>query len=143
MASCSPQPCHRPKRLNRTMADFCGFPGTVDLWQKRSWGAVSFRACLRRNPCCRNPPRVAQKIIDTLGGLPDKALANRNDAAIRDAALFGDGMGFVIPTGRLQLGHNELSESIGFVRHAPLFSLILRSPATSRIVRISSPICPS
>ena len=45
-----------------------------------------------------------------------KALAHRNDAAVRDRALLGDGMRLVVPArGLKQLGNDELSAGIGFV----------------------------
>jgi hypothetical protein len=86
----------------------------------------------------REVPRVAQQVVDPLGRLADETLAHGNDAAIRDGALLGDRMRFVIPPCRLQLGYDESSASVGFVRHAPapLLFFHLKHPLGVRPARI-------
>jgi hypothetical protein len=69
----------------------------------------------------RKVSRITQKIVHPLRRLADKTFANGNDALIRDGALLGDGMGFVIPPSRLQVWDDEFSASIGLVRHLAFF----------------------
>lgn len=77
----------------------------------------AFVADLRLDHGQRKIPCKAQQIVYPLGWLADKALAYGNDAAIRDAALLGDGMRVAVPTGRLQLGHDKFSAGVGFISH--------------------------
>jgi hypothetical protein len=49
--------------------------------------------------------------------IADEAFADGHDTAVRDRALFGDRMWFVIPTRCLELRHNEFSAGICFSGH--------------------------
>jgi len=55
--------------------------------------------------------------LDALRRLSNETFPDGDDAAIRDCALFCDGVGIVIPPCRLELGYDKFSAGVGFGQH--------------------------
>ncbi len=66
---------------------------------------------------------VAQQIVHTLRRLADEPLAHRDDPAIRDGPLLGDGMRLLVPASGLQPRHDLLTTRVSFVHPVRWFAL--------------------
>ena len=62
-------------------------------------------------------PGVAEEVIGALGFAPLGFVAADDNPAIRERALLGDGMRFVVPARRLKFRHHELPACVRFVCH--------------------------
>jgi hypothetical protein len=65
---------------------------------------------------------VAQQVVDAPWRLANEACASRDDPAIGDGSLLGNGVRIVVPARLLEQGNDELPAGVGFGRHAPLLA---------------------